>query len=138
MYFYFFAVISHWTRAIPFVSPPPKDGLCQLWLKLVQWFWRSRKCKSLQTDRQTDGRRAIRKAHLSFQLRWAKKSGDQFSTIYLVKVHYPAEIANSQKKFVTISGQYLYLEWEKKLWKTLNGQLAPVSHGQTVPCVTIT
>jgi hypothetical protein len=51
-------------------SPSPKDDLCQVWLKLVQWFWNiSRKCKSLQTDRQTDGRRAIRKAHLSFQLR---------------------------------------------------------------------
>jgi hypothetical protein len=33
-------------------SPLPKDDLCQLWLKLAQWFWRrSRKCKSL-TDRQ--------------------------------------------------------------------------------------
>jgi hypothetical protein len=43
---------------------------------LAQWFWRrSRKCKSLQTDRQTDaGQRVIRKAHLSFQLRWAKKN----------------------------------------------------------------
>ena len=35
--------------------------------------------KSLQTDRQTDGqtddgRQVIRKAHLSFQLRWAKKN----------------------------------------------------------------
>jgi hypothetical protein len=36
-------------------SPSPKDDLCQVWLKLVQRFWRrSRKCKSLQTDRQTD------------------------------------------------------------------------------------
>jgi hypothetical protein len=43
-------------------SPPPKDDLCQLWSKLAQWFWRSRKCKSLQTD----GQRAIRKAHLSY------------------------------------------------------------------------
>jgi hypothetical protein len=32
---------SHWS----------KDDLCQVWLKVVQWFWRrSRKCKSLQTD----------------------------------------------------------------------------------------
>ena len=63
-------------------SPPPNDDLCQVWLKLAKWFWRrSRKCKSLQTDGQTDGQthgrtddgqRAIRKAHLSFQLRWAK------------------------------------------------------------------
>ena len=59
-----------------FESPPPKDDLCQVWLKLDQWFWRrSRKCKSLQTDgRKDDGQRAIRKAHLSFQLRWAKNS----------------------------------------------------------------
>jgi hypothetical protein len=21
-------------------SPSPKDGLCQVWLKLAQWFWR--------------------------------------------------------------------------------------------------
>jgi hypothetical protein len=34
-------------------TPPPKDDLCQVWLKLAQWFWRSRKCKSLQTDGQT-------------------------------------------------------------------------------------
>jgi hypothetical protein len=54
--------------------PPPKDDLCQVWLKLAQWFWkRSRKCKCLQTDGRTDGQRAIRIAHLSFQLRWAKK-----------------------------------------------------------------
>jgi hypothetical protein len=58
-------------------SPSPKDDLCQVWLKLVQRFWRrSRKCKSLQTDRRQDrqtdvGQRVIRKAHLSFQLRWA-------------------------------------------------------------------
>jgi hypothetical protein len=45
-----------------------KDDFCQVGLKLVQCFWRrSRKCKSLQTDA---GQRAIRKAHLSFQLRW--------------------------------------------------------------------
>jgi hypothetical protein len=23
-------------------SPPPKDDLCQVWLKLSQWFWRRR------------------------------------------------------------------------------------------------
>jgi hypothetical protein len=38
-------------------SPSLKDDLCQVWLKLAQWFWRkSRKCKSLQTDGPTDGR----------------------------------------------------------------------------------
>jgi hypothetical protein len=46
-----------------------------IWLKLAQWFWRSRKCKSLQTDGKTDdGTKAIRIAHLSFQLRWAKNA----------------------------------------------------------------
>jgi hypothetical protein len=25
-----------------FDSPPPKDDLCQVWLKLAQWFWRRR------------------------------------------------------------------------------------------------
>ena len=23
-------------------SPSPKDALCQVWLKLAQWFWRRR------------------------------------------------------------------------------------------------
>ena len=37
-------------------SPSPKDALCQVWLKLAQWFWRRRwKCEKF-TDRQTDGR----------------------------------------------------------------------------------
>jgi hypothetical protein len=32
-------------------SPFPKNDLCQVGLKLAQWFWRrSRKCKSLQTN----------------------------------------------------------------------------------------
>jgi hypothetical protein len=56
-------------------SPSPKDDLCQVWLKLAQWFWRSRKCKSLWTDGRTDdGQQAIRIVHLSFQLRWAKNT----------------------------------------------------------------
>ena len=25
-------------------SPPPKDALCQVWMKLAQWFWRRWKC----------------------------------------------------------------------------------------------
>jgi hypothetical protein len=63
-------------------SPSPKDDMRKVWLKLAQWFWRrSWKCKSLQTDdqtdgqtdRRTDGQKAIKIAHLSFQLRWAKK-----------------------------------------------------------------
>jgi hypothetical protein len=55
-------------------SPLPKDNMCQLWLKLAQRLWRRcRKCKSLRDRRTKDGQRAIRKAHLSFQLRWAKK-----------------------------------------------------------------
>jgi hypothetical protein len=45
-------------------SPPHKD-LCQVWLKLALWFWRSWKCKSLQTD---NGR--------SEKLTWAFYSGE--------------------------------------------------------------
>jgi hypothetical protein len=50
-------------------SPPPKDDLCQVWLKLAQWFWRrSRKCKSLQTEGQTDGRRTKGDQNSSLEL----------------------------------------------------------------------
>ena len=60
-------------------SPSPKEALCQVWLKSAQWFWdEDENLKSLQTDgrtdRQTDGWKVIRKAHLSFQLRWANKN----------------------------------------------------------------
>jgi hypothetical protein len=49
-------------------SPPPKDDLCQVWLKLAQWFWRwSRKRKSFY--RQTDNGR-------SEKLTWAITSGE--------------------------------------------------------------
>ena len=75
---FYSAIISPWKRVWPFIltkslfkSPSPKNDLCQVWLKLAQWFLRRRwKCESLQTD---DGQQAIRKAQLSFQLRWAKK-----------------------------------------------------------------
>jgi hypothetical protein len=54
-------------------SPSPKDDLCPLWLKLAQWFWRS-EVENVKVYRQTDSQmndrqRAIRIAHLSFQLR---------------------------------------------------------------------
>ena len=34
-------------------SPPYKDVLFQVWLKLAQWFWRKWKCEKF-TDRRTD------------------------------------------------------------------------------------
>ena len=66
-------------------SPAPKDALCQVWLKLAQWFWRRRwTCEKFTTTTLTttttttttdNGQILIRKAHLSLWLRWAKKSG---------------------------------------------------------------
>ena len=56
-------------------SPSPEDALCQVWLKLAQWFWRRRwKCEKFIDTRTDDGQQPIRKAYLSFQLRWAKHS----------------------------------------------------------------
>jgi hypothetical protein len=50
--------------------PLPKDNLCQVWLKLVQWFRRrSRKCKSLLADRQTDGQTDARQ-RAGFKINW--------------------------------------------------------------------
>ena len=81
MYFPYFVIISPWKRAGPFIwiklSPLHPRMLCAKF----GWNWPSssgeenENVKSLQTDRQTidDGRQVIRKAHLSFQLRWAKK-----------------------------------------------------------------
>jgi hypothetical protein len=57
-------------------SPPPKDDVCQVWSKLVLTSGSGEEVENVkvynfQTD---DGYRAIRIAHLSFQLRWAKKN----------------------------------------------------------------
>jgi hypothetical protein len=75
VYFHSYSITSPWKGGVDLhmnnsESLLPKDHLCHFWLQLAQRFWRrSRKCKSL-TD---DGQWAIRKVHLSFQLRWAKK-----------------------------------------------------------------
>ena len=52
-------------------SPSHKDALCQIWLKLAQWFWRRWKCEKF-TDRQTVGQKD----------RWRTK-GDQKSSLEL-------------------------------------------------------
>ena len=51
-------------------SPSPKDALCQVWLKLVWWFWRRRwKCEKFSTM-TTD------KTNWSEKLTWAFGSGE--------------------------------------------------------------
>jgi hypothetical protein len=56
-FFYSFAMKGDPLHLNKLEFPPPKDDFCQVWLKLAEWFWRrSRKCKSLQTDRQTNGK----------------------------------------------------------------------------------
>ena len=55
-------------------SPPSKDALWQVRLKLAQWFWRrSWKCEKL-TDRQTD--RQTTDNRRSEKLTWAFSSGE--------------------------------------------------------------
>ena len=58
-------------------SPSPKNAVCQVWLKLVVL---EKKMKMWTVNGQTDdGHQAIRKAHLSSQLRWAKNTGMKVS-----------------------------------------------------------
>ena len=60
-------------------SPSPRDTLCQVWLKLAQWFWRRRwKCEKFtdrRTDRQTTDDRWLEK------LPWAFTSGELKKTV---------------------------------------------------------
>jgi hypothetical protein len=64
-------------------SPSLKDDLCQVWLKLAQWFWRrSQKCKSLQRDRRTDDGQKR-----SEQLTWGFSSGElKIWNCYLIPI----------------------------------------------------
>ena len=46
LYFCYFVIIFPWIRTCSFIwanleFPLPKEALCQVWLKLIQWFWRS-------------------------------------------------------------------------------------------------
>ena len=60
-------------------SPSPKDALCQVWLKLAQWFWREGENVKKFTDRQTD--------------RWTTdKMGDQKSSLEL-----SAQVSDKEK-----------------------------------------
>ena len=65
-------------------SPSPKDALCQVWLKLAQWFWRrswkSEKFTDGRTDRQTD-RRTDRRTDRQTDRRRTK--GEQKSSLEL-------------------------------------------------------
>ena len=80
-------------------SPSHKNALCKVWLKLARWFWRRRwKCEkfmmttttttttSSTTTTADNGQILIRKAQLSFRLRWAKKEIHIFC-IYVLFVY---------------------------------------------------
>ena len=63
-------------------SPSPGNTLCQVWLKLAQWFWRRRwKCEKF-TDRwaETDDR-------WSEKLTWAFSSGELKMKTTIFKIH---------------------------------------------------
>ena len=78
--------------------PSPKEAVCQVWLKLAQWFWRQWKCETLTDRRTDDGRQAIRKAQLSFS--WDKLKGK----------HIP--IPNEDiKRFLLISNLHSQESW---------------------------
>ena len=82
-------------------SRSPKNGLCQYWLKLAQLFWGRRwKCEKF-TDRQTDDRRkVIRKAHLSFQLRWKLRWANKTSK--MKSAHLPHNLAYQDENLIKI------------------------------------
>jgi hypothetical protein len=77
VYFYSFAVISPWASVFPLIwtmyNPLPLRMICA---KSDQnWPSGSEEVENVNVYKQTDGQRAIRKAHLSFQVRWAKNCG---------------------------------------------------------------
>lgn len=70
-YLSFKECITLYMKKLKFCSP--SVALCDIWLKLAQWFWRrSRKCEK-STEGQTLYKKWSEKLTLSLQLRWAKK-----------------------------------------------------------------
>ena len=85
MYFCNFIIISTWKkgRAIHMNKldfPLCKDVLCQLWLKLAQWFWRRRQCEMFTTKQRQrcQWRQRLRTTDKfwSRKLTWAFSSGE--------------------------------------------------------------
>ena len=69
-----FIIITAWKRAWPFIwtnlmALHPRMHCCKFGWNWCGFFWKFCKCIFAISD---DGWQAIRKAHLSFQLRWAK------------------------------------------------------------------
>ena len=88
IYFYYIPIISPLGTTCPFIWTNLNPFHSEIISAMFGWNWPSgsgekdENVKSLQTDGRTDrqadiqiddGRQVIRKAHLSFQLRWTKK-----------------------------------------------------------------
>jgi hypothetical protein len=93
------------------IIPFPKDDLCQFWLKLAQWFWRrSWKCKSLQTEGWTDGRRTTGDQNSSLEIRISSDQTllYQYQKNMTVKVHDVRKCMYLKKIF--FSNQCFYIK----------------------------
>ena len=64
-------------------SPSPKDGLCQVWLKLARWFWRSLKTDGW-TDRRTTYDRQLEKLSAG-ELKICRGLFSKFTTVIYVR-----------------------------------------------------
>ena len=83
-FFYFANVVSLFRNYLPLekggnhhLNKPeshlPKVALCQIWMKLAQWFWRRRwKCEKFKTTTTTTTTTTDNRQR-SLRLRWAKK-----------------------------------------------------------------
>jgi hypothetical protein len=93
-------------------SPPLKDDLCQVWLKLARWFLRrSRKCKSLQTDRRQDGRTD----RLTTDNRWSEKLAWAFSSSELKSKFYKFI---SKRRIISLMHSYIL----RQMWLNFMAQ----------------
>ena len=113
----------HRKRAWPFEheSPSPKNALCQVWLKLAQWFWRRRstweKFTTTTTTTTTDNGHILpRKAHLSLRLRWAKNNNillcENFTTHLYIKCVYIITLRKKLKNFAGVKS-IINKKWER-------------------------
>ena len=105
-------------------SPSPKDALWQIWLKLAQWFLRRRwKCEKFTDRRTDDGQQVIRKAHLNFQLRWAKNRMPQQVPdfmVFILKLSWLI-LHGTELKFKDYNSYYVsvFLLWGKDIYFAL-------------------
>ena len=118
--------MNGWLLIKKIESPSLKDTLHQVWFKLVQWFWRSkRNCgKFTTTTIMTMDKRkiVIKKVYMSLWLKWANKADNSRSKAILLGIRATGRTLSEEP--ITIKRSQFCLS-SAICWWNSSGKLSP-------------